>query len=309
MIAFGDIVEELLIKGKNPSNLSLSDKNGFFGIEAHIKTPVEVVGIALLASLFKSYQILIVDSFQLMEYEESDGNKGASPKEVSDAVGKTRHELKQIARTFNISFDVVLCSEFFKAERYEKIFRYVSGMVEESPEIRKKLMRTIPEGQNKNDLTYATHELATIYYMALARGANVKVGQPRERLYDESIAFDYQHSGVLNFAYLIPFYALGTASPEEVTPYKPTSGTKNGGKRILIDEFNIKNYNSIANCLQAGPLQAQMSLNRLALAAGLTSQATTPSIDQLPTAFLKFLVRPYDICKIDSKIEKATTFK
>ncbi len=297
-IAFGELVEELLIKGKNPADLKLQSKNGFFGIEAHPKTPVELIAITLLARRFKSYKILIVDSFQLMDYERSNGKIGANPKDVMDAVGKTRHELDQIARTFNLNFDVSECSQFFKTERYQAVFREVSSIVDECG-IREDLRKTIPAGQNKDDVSFAVNELATVEYMRLFEGVNVKVGQPREALYDQFLPGD------MKFAYLIPFYALGTQAPEEVTPYNPASGTKNGGKRIILDAFDKRDYRSVAEVFQSGPPQAQMSLHKLALAAA-ASQGNTNFMQKRPVnVFLRQVVRPYELRRIDEGIERA----
>lgn len=307
VIAFGELVEELLIKSKTPADLTLGDKSGFFGIEAHLKTPVELIAIALLARRFKSYKILIVDSFQLMDYEKSNGNTGTSPKEVSDAVGKTRHELEQIARTFNLNFDVALCSQFFKTDRYRAILRYASGIVDESPEIRRMLREAVPASQNKDDISFGVNELATVIYMGLFEGADVKVGQSREALYDKPLQAIPNQIRAMNFAYLIPFYALGTQVPEEVTPYSPTSGTKNGGKRILIDEFDKRNYRSMLERRQSGPAQAQLGFNRLTLAAAAAVQGKTEFImqERIDNAFLSHVVRPYEMRKIDDCIERA----
>lgn len=311
----------LLIKDTEPRGLQgkhrLSYKKGFFGLEAHLRTPIETIAIALSSVLFDRYEILIVDSFQLMN--------GAKPQEVNAAIGKTRHELELLEEAFGLMFDVTLCSDFFGTNIYLEVFRETEESVRNSGELTQIIRKTIPEGADKNDLSYAIHEISTTRYMRAFKGADVKVGQQREKLYDASIKEIVKGMG---FAYLFPFFALGTKEPEEVTPYKPSSGTKNGGKRMLIDNFDKKNYASIAELLMSSSAEALKSLYRMALAAGFARLARgevssnevfcraggfagqsfpldgayleKQSID----ALFRFVIRPYEIRKSERAMEQ-----
>ncbi len=298
----------LLIMETDPQKLkrphSLSNKKGFFGIEAHLNTPIETIAVALASLLFSRYEILIVDSFQL--------TNGAKPQEVNAAVGKTRHELGILGETFGLVFDVTLCSDFFGTGKYLEVFNETEEAVRNSSELTQIIRKTVPEGANKNDLSYSIHEISTTRYMHAFKGADVKAGQQREKLYDAAIK---EIAKGMGFAYLFPFFALGTKEPEEVTPYRPSSGTRNGGKRILIDNFDKKNYASIAELLRSGTAEAQKSLYRMALAAGLASgEITSREVfpfdgayyleKQLTDAIFRFVIRPYEIRKIGTAMGK-----
>lgn len=310
MIAFGELVEELLIKGKNPANLTLRDKSGFFGIEAHKDTPVEVLAIALLSKTFASYRLLVVDSFQIMG--------GAAPAEINAGIGKLRSELETLAGVFGLNFDITLCSEFFERRDYQDLFKDIEAAVKRSTELIGLLRSTIPDGEDKSKLGYAIHEVATTAYLHATKGVNVKVGQQRERLYD--ILIKELVKG-LNFAYMTPFYAFGTSAPEEVTPYKPTSGSRNGGKRILIGGKNFADsYDGIARTLCSGPVKAQEMMYLLTQAAGAAGIAsgsiripnavivTSPSqyfLDRaLLYSFAEYVIRPYETVKARTALDK-----
>ncbi len=313
-----DMEGELLIKDTEPRKLQekhkLSYKKGFFGLEAHLKTPIETIAIALSSVLFDKYEILIVDSFQLMN--------GAKPQEINAAIGKTRHELRLMEEAFGLLFDVTLCSDFFGTGNYLELFSETEEAVRNSSELTQIIRKTIPEGANKNDLSYAIHEISTTRYMHAFKGADVKVGQRREKLYDIAIKEIVKGMG---FAYLFPFFALGTKEPEEVTPYKPSSGTKNGGKRVLIDDFDKKNYAGIAELLMSSSAEAKESLYRMALAAGLARGEISSSKTfyraggfsdqsfpfggtylekQSIDALFRFVIRPYEMRKIERGIGK-----
>ena len=108
---------------------------------------------------------------------------GAKPQEINAAIGKTRHELGRLEETFGLVFDVTLCSDFFGTNLYLELFRETEASVKDSCELSELVRRTIPEGMNKTDLSYAIHEIATTAYMSRFKGASVKVGQRREKLF------------------------------------------------------------------------------------------------------------------------------
>lgn len=258
------ILEELLITDTYPLMLKkkLSDKSGFFGMEAHSEMPIETTAIALASLLFRNYDVLVVDSFQLLN--------GAEGEKLNQAIKRTEEKLQMLAETFNLKFNFFLCSEFFETRRYKELFRETEAAIMRTEGLLELARETVPEGRNRNDLSFTINEVATTLYMSVFKGADVKVGQPRESLYDAVTRRLYNG---IDFAYLPRFFALGTKTAEEVTPYAPRSGTKNGGRRLLFDEIDGRipaTLMTAADKLKSGPKEAQGGLYRLALAASDT---------------------------------------
>jgi hypothetical protein len=285
------ILEHLLFEGAEPEGLTLNGKKGFFGLEAHIRNPIEQVGIALPAGLFSKYHLLVVDSFQLMNGTNQEMQRAASKSLESRS--------EQIAKTYDLNFDLVFCSQFFETRRYKAIYDEIKVAVLSNYESIELIRKTIPEGKNKNDFSYAIHEIATTAYMQDAYNVDVKVGQPREKLYDRII--DHLLS-YLGFAYINKTYAFGTIYPMEVTPYNPDSGTKNGGRRLLLDELN--NDENVEKKLRLGPPEAQRSLQRIALAAGvvlggkITCDDMRLDVDCIKKAITEYIAKPLEMNKI-----------
>lgn len=295
------VLEGLLVSDTDPAGLGkkLSDKSGFFGMEAHTEMPIETTAIALASLLFRKYNILIVDSFQLLN--------GTEGKKLSQAIKTTKEKLQMLAETFGLEFNFSLCSEFFGTKRYSELRRETEATILKSEELMELAKKTVPDGRDKNDLSFVINEVTTTLYMQVFKGADVKVGQQREKLYD---AVTKRLEGSLCFAYMPPFFNLGAKAAEEVTPYAPRSGTKSGGKRILFDEIDGRipeTLKAVAEKLESGLPQAQAGLYRLAIAAASSGGACIkPTFEcdrgfmpynskRLVNAVFRHIIRPYEM--------------
>jgi hypothetical protein len=300
--SFG-MLEELLIEDTEPPMLrkKLYEKTGFFGMEAYSEMPIETTAIALASQLFRKYDVLIVDSFQLME--------GTEKNKLKQNMERTKEKLQMLAETFRLSFSFSLCSEFFETRRYRELRRETEAAVLQSEELTELARKTVPHGKNKNDLSFAIDEAATIRYMHIFKGADVKLGQQREKLYDALVR---RLEGSIVFAYLPPFFALGEEPAREVTPYAPKSGISHGGKRILFDEIDGRAQETlerVAEKLESGPPKAQAGLYRLALAADHSifpgegpgylfdehKRGYVHDRNTLITALVKHVIMPYEM--------------
>ncbi|MBI2137831.1 IPT/TIG domain-containing protein [Candidatus Woesearchaeota archaeon] len=289
--------------------------NAFFGLEAHLQTPIETLAIALLSKLFTNYRLLVVDSFQLM------GAKTQEEKDyVNRSVGKLEGELEVFSKAFGLDFEVVRCSQFFSSSEYNELFEATKAAIMSSPELVELAQKTIPAGvEDKTDISFTAHEVATTFYMRMYKKTLFKVGQGREKLYDE-ITSKIDFGVEVMFAYMMPFYALGIP-PKEITPYNPKSGVKDGGKRIIIGGKNFSGlYDDISHALLSGPYAAQVSLAHLALAAceaGLKAgtvrmddaqRASAPPSgkigEQLLTGVFQGIIRAYEIAKLDGRLSR-----
>src|SRR3989338_4952110 len=186
--------------------------HAFFGLEAHLQTPIETLAIALLSKLFTNYKLLVVDSFQLM------GGKTQEEKDyVNRSVGKLEGELEVFSKAFGLDFEVVRCSQFFSSREYKELSEAAKAAIMSSPELVELAQKTIPAGVvDKADISFVVDEVATTFYMRMYKNDLFKVGQRREKLYDE-ITSKINFGVDVLFAYMMPFYALGIP-PKEVTP-------------------------------------------------------------------------------------------
>ncbi len=239
MIAFGYLIAE--------TTAPLKNKHTFMGIEAHRKTPIEVAAIALIGGCVGRHTLLIVDSFQEMAK--------VKPDYVKDGKKALNAKLEALQQAFGFEVNHLESSSFAQTACYDAIYNDVSRQIVGSP-LETELRKALPEGVT--DLKYALHEVATTRFMQLEYGVEIKVGQIREKLYDAVIS---AVTG-MDFAYLFPFFAFGTGEIVK-TPYSPDSGTKNGGKRIMLGDGPER----VAEVIKQGPLGAQIALTRLGFAA------------------------------------------
>ncbi len=238
-IAFGYVIAE--------ATAPLRNKNAFMGIEAHQKVPLELAAIAFAGAGTLSYTLLIVDTFQKMN--------GADDRQTSDGKAALRAQLETLQSAYGIEVGIIEASSFMSNSIYALVYSDVSREVR-GTNLEEAVRKTLPEG--KTDISFAIHEVAVCRYLQLEHGMDVKIGQQREKLYDPVIA----QLTKLDFGYLFPFYAFITG--EEVkTPYNPSSGAKNGGKRLMINDPPDK----VAETIAQGPLNAQVALTRLGYAA------------------------------------------
>lgn len=225
----------------------LEGKNTFIGVEAHRRTPIEVAAIAFIGAGVARHTMLIVDSFQEMT--------GTDAKYVADGKAALRSQIELLQLAFDFEVKIEEASSFMNTLTYRAIYEDTRRKVNGAG-LEHELRKSLPEGEH--DLTFALSEVAVIKYMELEKGIEVKIGQEREELYDGVI----KELTALKFAYLHPFFAFRTGD-EVKTPYNPDSGTKNGGKRIMLGDAPDR----VAEIIRLGPLNAQVALTRLGFAA------------------------------------------
>ncbi len=206
-----------------------------------------MAAIAFIGAGVYKHTLLVVDTFQ--EMNKADASYIANGK----AALKSQLELLQLA--YNFEVNVLETSSFMNTSAYRALYQDVANQIT-SKSLEMQLSKTLPEGEY--DLTFAFNEVAVCRYMEQEMGMEAKIGQKREKLYDEVIG---QVTG-LDFAYLFPFFAFGTGEQIK-TPYNPDSGARNGGKRIMLGDDPER----VSEIIKKGPLNAQVALTRIGFAA------------------------------------------
>jgi hypothetical protein len=262
-------VLDLLIDSTVPEGLDLKTQKSFFGLATEPDgVPIDVLAIALLGRDIQDYTLLIVDEFQRMA--------GMPENLIQQARTSLESELDLFAKTFNLNFNVRYASEIMHRKNYEDVLGQVRDSVTSSEELTEQVRATIPSGRDKSDLSYTLNQLAVVQSLA-EEGFTAKVGQQRERLYD-TISGAIEPN--INFAYLIPFYALGTEELVEVTPYTLSSGKKKGGERIETPtnpSYAEGLHSAMRLSLLKSPDKTKLSLHRLSLSAALARGLTVPT--------------------------------
>jgi hypothetical protein len=282
VIFFGYIIDE--------TTAPLQNKRAFMGIEAHTRIPIEVAAMAFIGAGVASHTLLIVDSFQEMSKTEA--------KNIADGKAALKAQLGFLQQAFGFEVDIKETSSFMETQDYNAVYKDVEKQVIGS-ELEVELRKSLPEGER--DLTFALSEVAVTRYMRLEHGMDVKIGQRREKLYDVVIG----EVAEIDFAYLHDFYAFGTGNLVK-TPYKPSSGADNGGKRITLG----MDAGSIEEIIKLGPLHSQEAIARIGFAAAALKGIQVPEPKeqaQLQTCLkyvLGVLIREYELSKVKKKFRK-----
>lgn len=283
-IAFGYLISS--------STVPLEKKRTFIGVEAHRKVPVELAAIAFLGAS-ADHTLLIVDEFQK-------ANK-VPEQYVADGKAALKAHLEALQSAFGFKVNVVEASSFMHTPAYDALYRDTRKQIIGSP-LEELLRKSLPRGVN--DLTYSINEVAVTKYMEAEYGSEVKVGQGRERLYDAAIGAVTN----LGFAYLLPTFAFVTGC-EVKTPYNPESGTKEGGKRLMLGEPMER----FADIIRQGPENAQLALAKIGYAAAaLKNKDNSIRCGLKPELCIQatsFLIEEYEVARARKKFEKYRTLE
>ena len=153
--------------------------------------------------------------------------------------------LERLNRTYGGRLEFALSSELSRTERYRAVLAKLLAEADSNPDFRERALRAVPEDRRDNPgaLVYPFEEMATIASM----DADVKVGPPYERFYDEPARGFGPAMGLKKFIgiYLTRCYPFGDPRIEPelaaeierfgILPYK--KGSKGLGD-FRIDPLN-----------------------------------------------------------------------
>jgi len=110
-------------------------------------------------------------------------NADDSKKEKVLQLGKQRGEfVERVRQIYNCNFRVQYMSEFIESEDFKKTFRQVKEICFANEDLKKMVRDSVPPDRlhksEQNEYQYSLEEISTI------TGLDIKVGPPRERLYD-----------------------------------------------------------------------------------------------------------------------------
>jgi len=179
---------------------------------------------------------------------------------------KIAEERKQFAdnikKVYKCFYDVRLMSDLVSTNEFEKKLQKIREISFANPIVLEMIEKTVPEDrldmERKRGYVYSFEEIATIL------GLDIKVGPPREKLYDRTanVFLKYFDVNPLLSIYLYPTYPLGLpygaylSSPSikefGLTPYKVGSGdmTKN---RITLGKTSLEVVKDLIENTQISP--------------------------------------------------------
>jgi histidinol-phosphate aminotransferase len=261
----------------------LEEKKAFLGMSfSYEGVPIDVTGLFLAGLESKEYSILLVDEFLRF-------NK-VSEKYISPALNRMKRTLEALKNLYEFEPEIMLSSEFMKSNGYKKVLEETKEQVKEC-ELADKLLQTVPEKYraSKDALRYPLNEIACVEFLRRTKGVEVKLGPPQEKKYDEVM----QDLGLdIDFAYVLPAYALGTKEPEQVVHYVPNHKGKTNGQRLFLDEPLHKAMSK----LLLGPEEASRYLLNLASFSGYRlgkDYLTEEEIDSLYGKKLKKIAKRF----------------
>ncbi|MFC1722989.1 hypothetical protein ACFL0V_02530 [Nanoarchaeota archaeon] len=221
--------------------------NAFTGVGYGERVPIDVLPIYQLGRLSKDFTFLVVDTFVYM-------NGGGRPDRLLNV-------FDNLSKMYDCPHNILMTSEFMDTFDYELEFGRVGSALLDTGLVCE-LMETVPEKRRGNESSrlYPQHELACVRY--LSDRYQQKVGPSKERVYDDIM----QKLGFnMDFAYILPAYALGTKTADEVIHYVPESRGPNNGQRIFFDEPDYK----IVRKLQQGCSEALRYFAKIAVVSGV----------------------------------------
>jgi len=201
---------------------------------------------------------------------------------------KRRQFAEKVKEIYNCFYDVRLMSEIVSTNEFEDKIRKIKEISFANPEVLEIIERTVPEDklemERKRGYIYSFEEIATIL------GYDIKIGPPREKLYDRTANLFLKHFSVdsLLSIYLFPTYPLGlpfgaylsSISIKEfgLTPYKVESGNMTMN-RIVLGKTSSKKINDLIENTQVS--QSQNKPNPIVDLAIITEMARQHLKDDL----------------------------
>ena len=149
--------------------------------------PVDMMKYALfimgLCDVLKAQGIDASANWLIADHFITDINQEGEASKVKKLVEKRVNYLQQINRTYGGNIGIVLSSELSQQPRYQQNLDALIQEADSNDDFRRKVLEAVPEDRrgNPNAFRYPLEELATIQTM----GADIKVGPPYERYYDE----------------------------------------------------------------------------------------------------------------------------
>ena len=171
---------------------------------------------------------------------------------------KLAEERKQFAekvkKVYDCFYEVRLMSDIVSTNEFKEKIKKIKEISFANPDILEIIERTVPEDklemERKRGYVYSFEEIATIL------GYDIKVGPPREKLYDRTANLFLKHFTVdsLLSIYLFPTYPLGlpfgaylssiSIKQFGLTPYKVESGNMTIN-RIVLGETSSKEIKNL----------------------------------------------------------------
>ncbi|MDE1848292.1 MAG: hypothetical protein KGH61_05100 [Candidatus Micrarchaeota archaeon] len=183
---------------------------------------------------------------------------------------KSRLEFaKRAKEVYNCSYEVRLMSELAETDEFKERFERVSKVSMASQELMQMIERSVPE--DRRDMERARGYIYSFEEIAVILGRDIKVGPPREKLYDSAANAMLAHFEVMPLmgVYLTQTYPLGMKYGE----YMSSAAIKQYG----LTPYKVGSSNLAPNRIVIGGTQTREQVRELITNSQITPSLTKPN--------------------------------